>query len=178
MYWSFDAKKEKIHVVIEAETRGWVGVAFGGSSLDTTPAEAVIGWIQKSDAGASHDVSHIGSHTLASGWDGIMNPANENSKKVPLESASVCQTRDGRTVLRFTRKTKTGKYPIKTQSGSYQLAYMAVGRDDNISQPLESTRMLWAAVQSRTETEVEDDSWNRIYQLVLILFHVFSWFIR
>lgn len=180
MYWAFEGKNlEKMHMVIEAETRGWVGVAFGGSaSTDSAPAEAVFGWIQKGDSGPSHDVSHIGSHLLSSDWEGIMNAANDNTKKVPLESASVCQTRDGRTILRFTRKSHAGNHPIRTTSGAYQIIHMAVGREDGPSSPLEVTRLSWSPMQSRVDTDTESDYWTRVYQAILIIFHVFSWFIR
>lgn len=180
MYWAFEGKNlEKMHMVIEAETRGWVGVAFGGaSSNEASPPEAVFGWIQKSDSGAAHDISHVGSHLLTSGWEGVMSPGNENSKKIPLESASVCQTRDGRTILRFTRKSHAGYHPIRTTSGSYQIAHMAIGRFDTPSSPLEATRLSWSPLQSRVDVETESDFWTKIYHALLIIFHVFSWFIR
>ena len=179
MYWVFEGKNsEKMHMVVEAETRGWVGIAFGGTSTTSGPADAVVGWIRKSEKGAAHDVSHIGSYTLAAGWDDISNPANDNSKKVALESASVCQTRDGRTVLRFTRKVNAGRFPLRTTANGYQMAFMAVGKHDGFSPALDSTYLSWSVMQGRPDAEPESDFWSDLYKTLLIIFYVFSWFIR
>lgn len=162
--------------MIEAETRGWVGVAFAGSSLDAkyTP-DAVIGWIRKSDAGSAQDSYHVGSYRLQG--DDWSSPI-DNSRQVPLEKTSVCQTREGRTIVRFTRPTRAGKYPISPKSGEYQSMLAAVGGGDSISKPMEATYFSWDATQAKIDFEEDDYFWETLYSNVLIIFHVFTWILR
>ena len=180
MYWSFEGKSnEKMHVVVEAETRGWVGLGFGDSDLALEGAEVVVGWIAKSDlGGSSHDATHLGSYRLSSSKGGWKSPV-DYSKVVKLEGTSVCQTREGRTVLRFTRKTNAGKFPIEPWVGSFAFLTVAVGDVDEFSEPVDHAEFSITPWQSKIGPE-EPEGWSFrwIFTYSLLVFHIFTWFIR
>lgn len=174
VYWAFDGDaNQQMQVVVEAETRGWVGMGFTDSSMTLPDSEVVIGWINKSDISATLDVANIRSYRLTgSSWSSVV----DNSKKVPIEKTSMCQTRDGRTILRFSRKTGSGRHPVLPWAGNYNYAVVAVGDEDKIGDSLDTAIFAMAAWQgSIGPDEPEGWSFRWIMTYVLLVFQVMTW---
>jgi hypothetical protein len=165
-----------MHVVVEGETRGWVGFGFTDSGQKQAGAEVVIGWIRKSDVSSQADISSIKSYRLsASGWSS----PTDNSKAIPIQDASVCQTREGRTIIKFTRKCKAGKHPVEPWIGSYGYSVVAVGDEDGLGSVLDHAEFSMPVWQSKTgPDEPEGWSFRWIMSYTLLVFHIVSWILR
>ena len=177
MYWTFTgSKNEDMWIVVEAETRGWVAMGFTNSDMDLEGSEVVKGYILKSDESPALDKVEIGSYRLGKeGWADLI----DNSKKNPIYNTSLCQTSDGRTIMKFRRKTVAGKHPIEAWVGSYAYMVSAVGEMDKSPTVIEHAEFSVSPWQSKIGPE-EPEGWSFrwVFTYVLLYFHIITWLLH
>ncbi|CAD7699038.1 unnamed protein product [Ostreobium quekettii] len=113
--------KGDISILMEGNTTGWLGFAFGGSALAMNPADAVLGWVEEGGTvvAKSYKITRKGIS------DSDEDPA------IPLADVRGSQL-DGVTTIEFTRAMNAGQFPINITAGPVR-TNAAHGDEDSLS---------------------------------------------
>lgn len=161
--------KEILWVQCEAETRGWLSVGFTTDSSTITGAEGILGWADRIKK--THNISRILFHN-----DRLL--FNETEQGFQYWDEEVCQSREGRTILKFKRFFKDGKHPLKPYNDFKPYLILTIGDNNKWRSPIIQQTSISTTLWPGGPRSPEGFTARWIFHYIMVSLYILGWFVR
>lgn len=171
MSWLLDIENGTIWFQVEAETRGWLAIGFSSRKDDVTGSESLVGWANRDGS-----VSSIGMYNITK-QDLLFKQPSTTAFKYWDEE--VCQSREGRTIIKFKRAMKDGEFPLEMPiyKDNALFLLLAIGEEDKLSPYIEKS-LLNVAINPSGNERPEGYTGRWIFHYIMVSIGILAFFVK